>query len=334
MPAKKRLLKSVKVAFISLVDKGANNKTVIYKSADPTKNTYQKTVEIKKFDEEQGLIYGIVYSPDQVDTDGDYTTAEVIKAMAYDFMKEAKTNSVDQQHDYVAKDGCYVAESWILKSGDPVFPGEPEGSWAVAIKVENEEIKKAVKDGEITGLSMAGLAVVEEVAKSDKSLIEKFTKIVKEGFANIKKDFNSQWNQEQLRRMSWAFTDSISEILNDENIADKKAEILKNVEQFKTAIEAFNFNTTTPVTKTNKEDIEMKPEEIAELAKNAVAEAVKPFADLQKSVDDLKKAQEDKNADLEKRLKTVEEITPGSAQVGADGKPVEKTQHTNAPIWL
>jgi hypothetical protein len=44
---------------------------------------------------------------------------------------------------------------------------EKEGSWAVGIKVEKEETWQLIKNGEITGLSMAGMAVVEEVTKSD-----------------------------------------------------------------------------------------------------------------------------------------------------------------------
>lgn len=266
MPEKKRFLKSVNVTFISLVDKGANQKQIIFKSADPSKNTYQKIVQLKKVDEDQHMVYGIVYSPDQPDTDGDFTTAEVIKQMAYDFMKNRNTTNIDKQHDFDADEG-FVAESWITKSGDPIFSLEPEGSWAVAIKVTKEDSWAKVKSGEITGLSMAGLAVVEEVKKNNaitldqeaqESFFNRLTKSIKETFTNLKKDFNSNFNNDVVRRMGWALTDSIGECLNDETIPDKKAAILANIEQFKAALEKIDFNigktinSTTGLTKAGK----------------------------------------------------------------------------------
>lgn len=266
MPEKKRFLKSVNVNFISLVDKAANQKTIIFKSADPSKNTYQKIVQLKKVDEDQHMVYGIVYSPDQPDTDGDFTNAEVIKQMAYDFMKNRNTTNIDKQHDFNADEG-FVAESWITKSGDPIFTLEPEGSWAVGIKVIKEDTWAKVKSGEITGLSMAGLAVVEEVQKSDivtfdtasqDSLLSRITKAIKEGFTNLKKDFNSNFNNDIVRRMGWSLTDSISEVMNDEAITDKKVAILGNIDQFKAALEKVDFNigktinSTTGLTKAGK----------------------------------------------------------------------------------
>ena len=63
-----------------------------------------------------------------------------------------------------------VAESWIVKENDAVFPDEPVGSWAVAIKLEDEELKKSVKNGDIAGISMAGTATKVE---DDNSSVEK-----------------------------------------------------------------------------------------------------------------------------------------------------------------
>src|SRR5690606_31643251 len=113
---KKRFLKSVNVNFISLVDKGANQKTIIYKSANKPANedNYHKTIAIKKTDADKHEVYGIVYSPNEVDTEGDFTSAEVIKEMAYGFMKAGQTANVDKQHDYKPDDG-FVAQSWIVQ---------------------------------------------------------------------------------------------------------------------------------------------------------------------------------------------------------------------------
>jgi hypothetical protein len=256
MPKKKRFLKSVDVTFISLVDKGANQKTIIYKQANKPANApadnYQKTISIKKTDEEQHLVYGIVYSPNEVDTEGDFTNADVIKEMAHNFMKNLKITNVDKQHDFQADEGA-VVESWLIKANDPTFPNDPEGSWAVAIKVVKEDTWEKIKSGEITGLSMAGIAKVEPVeetesdslfAKMEKRFTDLFSSL-KNSVVNIAKDFNSNFNNEQIRQMTWALQDSIWEVIRDEDIKDKKAAILTNVEQFKTAIGKVEFPAAT-----------------------------------------------------------------------------------------
>lgn len=167
-----RKLKKIDVNFISLVDKGANRKKLIFKSLPGTLPLFEKTLLIKKYDEEQRIVFCIVYSPDEADTQGDIASADVIKDAAYNFMRAARTNNVDKQHDFIPDEG-FVAESWIVKENDSIFPDEPAGSWAVGIKVENEETWQAVKKGEITGLSLAGLAVIEEATKQFDPITEK-----------------------------------------------------------------------------------------------------------------------------------------------------------------
>lgn len=381
MPEKKRFLKSVNVNFISLVDKAANQKTIIFKSADPSKNTYQKIVHLKKVDEDQHMVYGIVYSPDQPDTDGDFTTAEVIKQMAYDFMKNRNTTNVDKQHDFDADEG-FVAESWITKSGDPIFTLEPEGSWAVGIKVIKEDTWAKVKSGEITGLSMAGLAVVEEIQKSSfialdtnsqESFISKISKAIKEGFANLKKDFNSNFNNDVVRRMGWALTDAISECLNDETITDKKAAILANVEQFKAALDKVDFNigktinSTTGLTKAGKifnaqnlkslkdmkamidslisqmenddTNIQKQKNGDTKMTPEEIQTLIKTAIEnglklVNENIEKMKTEVNQKAAIIEQRLEKVEKASPGSAQAIVDNVVLKKDEKYTGVPWL
>ncbi len=167
-----RKLKKIDVNFISLVDKGANRKKLIFKSIPEIVKSLTKTLLIRKIDDEQRMVFCIVYSPDEIDAQGDFASAEVIKEAAYNFMRCARTNNVDKQHDFIPDEG-FVAESWIVKENDPVFPEEPTGSWAVGIKVENDETWQLVKNGEITGLSLAGLAVTEGGENESESRPEK-----------------------------------------------------------------------------------------------------------------------------------------------------------------
>jgi len=168
------MLTDINITHISLVKAGANKKEIIYKSSanDPL---HSVTIDIKKSDEEKGIIYGIVYAPNSVDTDDEYTTADEIVKAAYGFMKSKNTANVDKDHSF-ENEKAFVAESWIIKENDAVFPDEPIGSWAVAIKLEDEELKKGVKDGDIAGISMAGTATkVQDIDDSVNKAIDKIT---------------------------------------------------------------------------------------------------------------------------------------------------------------
>lgn len=148
-------LQDINITHISLVKKGANGKTLIYKSAGKPGN-YTKSISIRKVDEE-GVVYGVVYTPDVKDSQGDIATAQEIKKASYNFMKNKRTDNIDIEHSFDNVD-AFVAESWIVQKRDEHFPDDV-GAWAVAIQLESEELKKMAKDGEIASLSMAGEAI-------------------------------------------------------------------------------------------------------------------------------------------------------------------------------
>uniref|UniRef100_UPI003AF889C0 XkdF-like putative serine protease domain-containing protein n=1 Tax=Campylobacter hyointestinalis TaxID=198 RepID=UPI003AF889C0 len=67
---------NMQVKLISLVSAGANNKKIIYKNENFNELL---RVDFKKSDEEQGIVYGIVYAPDEIDTQGEFANADEIK---------------------------------------------------------------------------------------------------------------------------------------------------------------------------------------------------------------------------------------------------------------
>lgn len=164
-----RKLKNLNVTWISLVDKGANNKVIIYKSAENGKRL--KEIEIAKVDKEKHLVYGIVYAPDEVDTQGDFVDAETIEKAAHDFLKHDRIHNIDKQHN-LEEQKAYVVESWIVRKNDELFPLN-EGAWAIAIKVDDEELWDSIKKEEITGLSLYGSAEAE-TEEAEKSLFKRF----------------------------------------------------------------------------------------------------------------------------------------------------------------
>jgi hypothetical protein len=70
-------------------------------------------------------------------------------------MRNLRLHQVDKDHSF-NPEAAFVAESWLIKSPDPLFPDEREGAWAVAIRVEDDALWDAVKAGKYKALSLAG----------------------------------------------------------------------------------------------------------------------------------------------------------------------------------
>lgn len=241
-------IKKLNVRFISLVDNPANGKGIIFKSND----TFLKTIEIAKADDEKQIVYGIVYSPGEPDLQGMFTDSSVIEDAAYNFLKEGITGNVDNQHNLIPGAG-FVCESWITKAGDPVFPSEPEGSWAVGIRITDEEIWKNVKNGQLRGLSLYGTAVLEESFPDDK-----FRAFMKK----VRKIFKSEENEEEtiLPPVIDALFESVNSInleiaaikdrlkksaSKNESLTNLEEEVKKISERLK-RIENFSLGSTQP----------------------------------------------------------------------------------------
>ena len=167
-------LKNIEIDFISLVAMPANGMPLILKRHG------SRIFKLEKMDEERQVAYGIVYAPDTVDSQNDFTDRYEIEKAAYQFMKTKRVDNIDSNHDFKPITGSYIAESWLVKDGDPWFGGDLEGAWAVGIKIEDAAIWKALKQGEYWGLSMAGKAEREAVdtptEPADSATMQEITK--------------------------------------------------------------------------------------------------------------------------------------------------------------
>lgn len=102
--------------------------------------------------EEKRLVYGSVYAPWLVDTQGEMMTAGEIEEMAHRFLLSGHLANIDTDHNLVPN-GTRIVESFIARAGDPDF--EP-GEWVIGVKVFDEQIWDAVKRGELNGFSFYG----------------------------------------------------------------------------------------------------------------------------------------------------------------------------------
>lgn len=307
MKAKRRITCAL-VTHVSLVDKGANKKTIIWKSGDDP--VYTTVVSIAKTDDDLRMVYGVVYAPEQVDSQGDIADAAVIRDAAYNFMKSRYTTNVDKQHDFNVDEG-FVAESWIVRKGDPLFSGEPDGAWAVGIKVLKEDTWQAVKKGELTGLSMAGYAELDELDEEDedepikKNLLRKFAE-----WLGLNKDFNSALQNETRRRAIYTLEDTLQQIWGDEKLDEsaKMQAAAQSIDQFKSFL-------VGGITKSV--EIKMTIEELTKAVNDAVASAVAPLAariEFLEKGEAVTKAVKDAVDPVAARLETLEKSSPGSRQ--------------------
>lgn len=240
-----RVLKEMDIRMISLVRSGANRKQIVYKNETLDERFF---VAFTKSGEE-GVVYGIVYAPDETDTQGDEANAAEIKKAAYGFMRSASlAKAVDVEHSLEPVD-AYVCESWIVKSGDPLF--SEEGAWAVGIRLEDEALRDAVKKGEIGGLSMYGSALAEtKKSLSDEILdgIRAFFKkegITPETTNQPTKEKEDDMNEEEVKALIKSAVEEATAPL-----AAKLDEAVKKSEELETELSK-SRQQHTPVEKTD-----------------------------------------------------------------------------------
>jgi len=129
-------------------------------------------IEIARVDEETKDIYYVKFSEE--------TVLETMKK----FMKEARNRETNQDH--IAEKGAssYVYESWIVEDPEKDKANlqygfkVPKGTWMVSMQVEDGEVWKRIKNGELRGFSIEGnFADMEEIQAAKKYL--KIMKILK-----------------------------------------------------------------------------------------------------------------------------------------------------------
>lgn len=131
-------------------------------SCDVKKEDFERIFDIKKADFSRGLVYGIVYSPNDKDTHGDFTSCEEIERAAHIFLPSALRNGssgwTDIQHKHPVDD-VEVVESYIAPTDFTINKENvTKGTWVIVAKVNNADLKTAIDKGEITGFSLEGTA--------------------------------------------------------------------------------------------------------------------------------------------------------------------------------
>lgn len=136
--------------------RGHGFKTTMEEATGVKKSTFIKSAEHR-------IVGGIVYTKDTVDGQGDSASAEdIFLAMKGWMLRGHPMKLMHKGRDVnVPVIECFFAETNVKKDGEMI----PAGSWYVSnyIPPEAEGLWQDIKDGNITGYSMAGKANAIEV---------------------------------------------------------------------------------------------------------------------------------------------------------------------------
>jgi len=162
---------------ISIVDRPAIESDFIYLSSE----------EVKFAETEKGLIVGLALIPekdvvrrnDKGEKYNIFFSEETVEQTAHLFLKKQNTNNVTLGHE-VETHGAHIVESWIVENPkkDKITNygiEAPKGSWAIAMKVEDNKLKERILNGTYKGFSIEG----KFEGKKEVSAIEEIRKLLK-----------------------------------------------------------------------------------------------------------------------------------------------------------
>lgn len=104
---------------------------------------------------------GVVLQPNVEDTDGQFFDVEVIEKAAHDYLAFYRYQDLEHvapiDESYVCLVESYIAPQDLMFGEEPVL----KGSWVITLRVVNDALWQAIKDGDFTGFSAAGFGYVD-----------------------------------------------------------------------------------------------------------------------------------------------------------------------------
>lgn len=155
----------------------------------------EKQKMVFAFDEDKRILVGAAMVPNKMihryDAQGNlyyvFFSKASIKMMADKFLKDQRTDETSVEHDglKLGKDKVFITESWV--SDDPVYDKShfygfdlPAGTWFVAMKVNDDNVWKMIKEKSLTGFSVEGLFAEKSVFSKEDKQINQIRKLITE----------------------------------------------------------------------------------------------------------------------------------------------------------
>ncbi|WP_277714231.1 XkdF-like putative serine protease domain-containing protein [Bacillus atrophaeus] len=303
-----RELVNAKITHVSYVDKAANQKQFFFMKSEKQPDFQKEVKVLAKAEDEQKLVYGIVYEPDTTDAHGDFMTVGEIEKAAHGFLKDAR--QIDKQHDFQGGVGA-VVESYVAPA-DFEMNGETikKGSWVLVTKA-SEEIWEQIKKGEITGYSMAGIAetIEKQIEKpispkpDEKGLFNLLKNFFTGGTSVTKGAVQDKYDEGRKRREFWAAQDSLNSALFK---WDYPGEMENDPAKIREALQDFvNIAQEVLISNDVLKAIGPKPEELQKAGRKLSAANVQELKNIQDNISNLLSQAEEK----EEEEMTSEEVT-------------------------
>jgi len=148
-------------------------------------------VQMKVVDAEKRIVLGLALIPDKKifrkDAEGnEYNimfSADTVRKAAELYLSRHRANNTTYEHNKQIE-GVSLSETWIVEDKDKDKTSlygidAPIGSWAISMKVENEDVWQSVKDGKVLGFSIEGIFDEKKIDK-EKEMWEAIENILKE----------------------------------------------------------------------------------------------------------------------------------------------------------
>ena len=171
---------------VSLVEEPAIEEDFVALSTD--------RIELKVADEERKVVVGLALVPEKKiyrfmkgKEFNIFFSKETISKAQELYMKKLNLNNVTAEHEEKVT-GASVIESWIVEDSKNDKTNlynlkATEGSWAIMMKIDNEELWAKVKSGEFKGFSIEGIfgGFEQLEASKDKDIVEQLKELIDGG---------------------------------------------------------------------------------------------------------------------------------------------------------
>ena len=147
-------------------------------------------VELKTIDEDKRLVIGLALVPNKLiyrrNKGFEYNitfSEETVRKASEKYLKSLKLHNTTLEHE-TEVNGVYLTESWIVEDTDKDKTAlyglkAPVGAWAVAMRVENDEVWNNVKEGNYLGFSIEGFFTdKEEFSAEDMEALAKIEELI------------------------------------------------------------------------------------------------------------------------------------------------------------
>lgn len=116
-----------------------------------------KLLSVRKDDEEKRIVFGVVLEPEETDAQADVVGHDQIERAAHLWLARLQNRGI--QHKKLANTKLEIYESYVAPADFEVGGQKvKKGTWLLMYHVTDDELWKAIKDGEYTGFSMGGFA--------------------------------------------------------------------------------------------------------------------------------------------------------------------------------